>query len=82
MSILGVFGIDPNIIKVQKATQMKNDSSIGQFSKIKRICFIFYRGTGIFCGVGNTGHTYIPSMLEHSGLSVNMATTVVAICNL
>ena len=33
----------------------------------------------LYSGVGNTGHTYIPSMLEHSSLSVNMATTVVAI---
>ena len=68
-----------NIIKVQKkATQMKNDSSIGKIFKNKTYLF-YLLIVALYSGVGNTGHTYIPSMLEHSGLSVNMATTVVAI---
>ena len=79
VSILGVFGIDPKHNQgSKKATQMKNDSSIGKIFKNK--IYLFYLLiVALYSGVGNTGHTYIPSMLEHSGLSVNMATTVVAI---
>lgn len=79
VSILGVFGIDPKHNQgSKKATQMKNDSSIGQIFKNKTYLFYLFI-VALYSGVGNTGHTYIPSMLEHSGLSVNMATTVVAI---
>ena len=79
VSILGVFGIDPKHNQgSKKATQMKNDSSIGKIFKNKTYLF-YLLIVALYSGVGNTGHTYIPSMLEHSGLSVNMATTVVAI---
>lgn len=79
VSILGVFGIDPKHNQgSKKATQMKNDSSIGKIFKNKTYLFYLFI-VALYSGVGNTGHTYIPSMLEHSGLSVNMATTVVAI---
>lgn len=79
VSILGVFGIDPKHNQgSKKATQMKNDSSIGKIFKNKTYLF-YLLIVALYSGVGNTGHTYIPSMLEHSGLSVNMVTTVVAI---
>lgn len=79
VSILGVFGIEPKHNQgSKKATQMKNDSSIGKIFKNKTYLF-YLLIVALYSGVGNTGHTYIPSMLEHSGLSVNMATTVVAI---
>ena len=79
VSILGVFGIDPKHNQgSKKATQMKNDSSIGKIFNNKTYLF-YLLIVALYSGVGNTGHTYIPSMLEHSGLSVNMATTVVAI---
>lgn len=79
VSILGVFGIDPKHNQgSKKATQMKNDSSIGKIFKNKTY-LSYLLIVALYSGVGNTGHTYIPSMLEHSGLSVNMATTVVAI---
>lgn len=79
VSILGVFGIDPKHNQgSKKATQMKNDSSIGKIFKNKTYLF-YLLIVALYSGVGNTGHTYIPSMLEHSGLSVHMATTVVAI---
>ena len=79
VSILGVFGIEPKHNQgSKKATQMKNGSYIGQIFKNKT--YLFYLViVALYSGVGNTGHTYIPSMLEHSGLSVNVATTVVAI---
>lgn len=79
VSILGVLGIEPKQDqRPKKATQMKNDSSIGKIFKNKTYLF-YLLIVALYSGVGNTGHTYIPSMLEHSGLSVNMATTVVAI---
>ena len=79
VSILGVFGIDPKHNQgSKKAAQIKNDSSIGQIFKNKTYLF-YLLIVALYSGVGNTGHTYIPSMLEHSGLSVHMATTVVAI---
>ena len=79
VSILGVLGIEPKQDqRPKKTTQTKNDSYIGQIFKNKT--YLFYLViVALYSGVGNTGHTYIPSMLEHSGLSVNMATTVVAI---
>lgn len=79
VSILGVLGIDPKHDQPrQKTKQTKNDSYIGQIFKNKTYLF-YLLIVALYSGVGNTGHTYIPSMLEHSGLSVNMATTVVAI---
>lgn len=79
VSILGVLGIEPKQNqRPKKATQMKNDSSIGKIFKNKTYLF-YLLIVALYSGVGNTGHTYILSMLEHSGLSVNMATTVVAI---
>ena len=79
VSILGVLGIEPKQNqRPKKAAQIKNDSSIGQIFKNKTYLF-YLLIVALYSGVGNTGHTYIPSMLEHSGLSVNMATTVVAI---
>ena len=79
VSILGVFGIEPKHNQgSKKATQTKNGSSIGKIFKNKTYLF-YLLIVALYSGVGNTGHTYIPSMLEHSGLSVNMATTVVAI---
>lgn len=79
VSILGVLGIEPKQDqRPKKTTQTKNDSYIGQIFKNKT--YLFYLViVALYSGVGNTGHTYIPSMLEHSGLSVNVATTVVAI---
>ena len=79
VSIFGVLGIDPKHDQhPKKATQAKNDSYIGQIFKNKTYLFYLII-VALYSGVGNTGHTYIPSMLEHSGLSVNVATTVVAI---
>lgn len=79
VSILGVLGIEPKQDQhPKKATQAKNDSYIGQIFKNKTYLFYLII-VALYSGVGNTGHTYIPSMLEHSGLSVNVATTVVAI---
>lgn len=79
VSILGVLGIEPKQDQYpKKATQAKNDSYIGQIFKNKTYLFYLII-VALYSGVGNTGHTYIPSMLEHSGLSVNVATTVVAI---
>ena len=78
VSILGVLGIEPKQDQhPKKATQAKNDSYIGQIFKNKTYLFYLII-VALYSGVGNTGHTYIPSMLEHSGLSVNVATTVVA----
>lgn len=79
VSILGVLGINTKHDQPRKKTkQTKNDSYIGQIFKNKT--YLFYLViVALYSEVGNTGHTYIPSMLEHSGLSVNMATTVVAI---
>ena len=79
VSILGVLGIEPKQDqRPKKTTQTKNDSYIGQIFKNKT--YLFYLViVALYSGVGNTGHTYIPSMLEHSGLSVNVATTVVSI---
>ena len=77
VSILGVLGIEPKQDQhPKKATQAKNDSYIGQIFKNKTYLFYLII-VALYSGVGNTGHTYIPSMLEHSG--VNVATTVVAI---
>ena len=44
-----------------------------------RTFLVFLLVIGILSGVTNTGHTYIPAMLHHAGLSVDLATTVVSI---
>ena len=77
ISIVGGLGVNPPHDKPQQK-QREKGGNIGQVLKNKTYLF-YLLIVALYSGVGNTGHTYIPSMLEHSGLSVNMASTVVAI---
>ncbi|MGT2847331.1 MFS transporter [Streptococcus massiliensis] len=79
LSVLGVLGIEPAHDRVQKGAQTVEDGSI--FSHIlTNKTYLFYLLIMLLSsGVTNTGHTYIPSMLEHGGLSVDLASTIVSI---
>lgn len=78
ISIVGVAGIEPKHDKIAISAKKRDRGSFAHIFKNKT--YIFYLViVALYSGVGNTGHTYIPSMLEKGGLSVDLATTVVAI---
>ncbi|GGE25798.1 MFS transporter [Streptococcus himalayensis] len=77
LSIVGVLGVNP----LQDKKEFKTDSHksyLGDLLK-NRVYLYYLLIVALYSGVTNTGHTYIPSMLEESGLSVSMATTVIAL---
>ena len=76
LSVLGVIGVEVPHERAQKGN--KEESYVTQIFKNKPYLF-FLLIYGLIEGVTNTGNTYIPSMLEHNGLSVGMASTVVSI---
>lgn len=77
LSILGVFGVNPSHDRSHQRDK-KEKSSIRDILTNKTYLY-FLLIAALTAGVGNTGHTYIPAMLEEAGLSVDVATTVVAI---
>ena len=79
LSIGGVLVIDFPAGQTGQVTSEKSGStSFATFWGNKTyLLYLFFMI--LVYGVVNTGHTYIPSMLEASGLSVNAASTIVSI---
>lgn len=75
ISILGTLGVNP---PHDKAREEKEKVSVWTIFQ-NRTYLYYLLIVALYSGVGNTGHTYIPSMLEHAGMSVGLATTVVSI---
>ncbi len=77
LAIIGVLGT-PSQERKPKVSQNKKESS---FSSLfgNRVFILYLIVSIIYSGIMNTGHTYIPAMLESDGLSVGLATTVVSI---
>lgn len=75
LCILGLLGTDPNI---KQTTKEVNTTKITDLFKNKKYLYYLIIA-GIFYGVTNVGHTYIPSMLTHDGLDVTIASTVLSI---
>lgn len=79
ISILGTCGVEIN----DGLSHQERDSfdlRSGLVSLFKNKTYLYFLViTALSSGVTNTAHTYIPAMLEHSGLSINMASTVISI---
>lgn len=75
ISILGTLGVN---LPHDKAREEKEKVSVWTIFQ-NRTYLYYLLIVSLYSGVGNTGHTYIPSMLEHAGMSVGLATTVVSI---
>lgn len=75
ISILGTLGVN---LPHDKAREEKEKVSVWTIFQ-NRTYLYYLLIVALYSGVGNTGHTYIPSMLEHAGMSVGLATTVVSI---
>ena len=75
ISILGTLGVNP---PHDKAREEKEKVSVWTIFQ-NRTYLYYLLIVALYSGVGNTGHTYIPSMLEHAGMSVGLVTTVVSI---
>lgn len=78
LAIVGILGIDVD----SGLGHSKEHFSI--FSGLKelmtnKIYLYFIVITAIYSGVTNAGHTYIPAMLKHSGLPVDLASTIISI---
>ena len=78
LSIIGVLGMNPKRDRLTKKAEKRGHSLFSAILKNRTYLFYLFL-VALYSGVGNTGHTYIPSMLESSGLSVDWATTVVAV---
>ena len=79
ISSLGLLGIQP---KHDRAALDKKDirKQTGLGKLLTNKTYLFYLLlVALYSGVGNTGHTYIPAMLQNSGLEVDRASTVVAL---
>lgn len=75
ISILGTLGVN---LPHDKDREEKEKVSVWTIFQ-NRTYLYYLLIVALYSGVGNTGHTYIPSMLEHAGMSVGLATTVVSI---
>lgn len=77
LSILGVLGlpIEKEDIPVK---QKQEESFLNDVLKNKSY-LLALAIIALFSGVANVGHTYIPAMLEASGLTVSQASTIVSL---
>lgn len=80
ISIIGVLAINirSEAPKTDEGKKTKQDSYVGQILTNKTYLY-YLLIVALYSGVGNAGHTYIPAMLQHSGLSVGRASTVISI---
>ena len=71
ITIVGVLSIKirSESPKSDEAPKTKKDSYISQILTNKTYLY-YLLIVALYSGVGNAGHTYIPAMLQHSGLSV------------
>ena len=75
ISIIGTLGVNPPHDKTSS-----HKEKVSLWTIFQNRTYLYYLIiVALYSGVGNTGHTYIPSMLEHAGMSVGLATTVVSI---
>ncbi|MBM7642951.1 MFS transporter [Streptococcus loxodontisalivarius] len=77
LAVLGILGTDPKT-ELHESQREKSETSFWQLFK-NPIFLIYILIATLFSGVMNTNHTYVPSLLEDSGLSVGLATSVVSI---
>ena len=79
ISSLGLLGIQPKHDRAAlDSMNTRKQTGLGKLLTNKTYLFYLLL-VALYSGVGNTGHTYIPAMLQHSGLEVDMASTVVAL---
>lgn len=80
--LLAVFGLWGTATQSSSTSEVKKElaSAGAPTQSIWTKTFIVYVLLAmVLMGVNNMGHTYIPSMLEHAGLSVGLSTTVVSL---
>lgn len=79
LAILGVLGTAEQKKHNAPKKSDKHDNSAFKTIFQNKIFILYLLMSMVYSGVMNTGHTYIPAMLESSGLSVGLATTVVSL---
>ncbi|MFZ2186407.1 MAG: MFS transporter [Streptococcus parauberis] len=81
LAIIGTMGIQVRQNTIEPQTDLLTEKNRTSFKEIlKDKTFLLYMIiVMLFSGVMNTGHTYLPAMLEADGLSVGLATTVVSL---
>ncbi|MBF8969371.1 MULTISPECIES: MFS transporter [unclassified Streptococcus] len=77
LSIIGVLGL-PFSEETAPVKEKQEESFMNDILK-NRPYLLALMIIALFSGVANVGHTYIPAMLEASGLSVSQASTVVSL---
>lgn len=78
LAILGTFGID---VDTGLNHSKKNISILRGVKELfsNKTYWYFILITALYSGVTNAGHTYIPAMLKHNGLPVDIASTIISI---
>ncbi|PIO79615.1 putative 3-phenylpropionic acid transporter [Streptococcus parauberis] len=81
LAIIGTMGIQVRQNTIEPQTDLLTEKNRTSFKEIlKDKTFLLYMIiVMLFSGVMNTGHTYLPALLEADGLSVGLATTVVSL---
>ncbi|MDQ0223064.1 MFS transporter [Streptococcus moroccensis] len=79
MTLLGIWGTEVSEEVPLETVDYDIPSSARQVLFSNKTYLGYLMIAMVFSGVTNTGHTYIPAMLEDAGLSIRLATTVVAI---
>ncbi|MET3557353.1 OHS family lactose permease-like MFS transporter [Streptococcus rupicaprae] len=80
LALVGIWGTEVSEDAHLAQTAEVEVSEPARLALFRNKTYLFYLVLAmIVSGVMMAGHTYIPAMLEDSGLSVNLATTVVAL---
>ena len=75
LCIIGLIGTQPDI--KENKIEEKTTRIIDLFKNKKYLYYLVI--SGLFYGITNIGHTYIPSMLTYDGLDVSAASTILSI---
>lgn len=78
MAIVGTFGIQVDGAIKQRTKELNLLQGIKKLLTNKTYLY-FLVITGLYSGVTNAANTYVPAMLQHSGLSVGLSSTVVSV---
>ena len=79
LTILGTLGMEKSERKTVITTRQKGENDGMRSFLVKREFLGYLLLVFLFSGANNTGHTYIPAMLNQEGMAVGLVTTVISI---
>ena len=77
IATIGLIGTRPKLSQKEDTQTKENVKTITLFTNKKYLYYLVI--CGLFSGVASIGNTYIPSMLNYSGLAVSITSTVLSV---